>query len=222
MLWQNTDQKQPREGRVYLAYGLQFPEGSQDKNSRQELEAETNGCMLLTGLLSYFSYTGKAHMTKEGTTEWAEPSSINYQSRNAQYAHKPIWGRRLFIWGSFFPGWPTWQQKLSKTIRLWGLCPNQHFNQIPVCFKQNLNKLLKGGRTVKRDLGVEVEYPPVPFPGCHEVMSLCHVHLLTWSLPKAMDSENAESLRQTKYCQLIWHSESFLQLSKTFQSVPIV
>lgn len=69
-----------------MAYGLQFTEGSQGKNSRQELEAETNGCMLLTGLLSYFSYIGKAHVSKEGTTQWAETSSINYQSRNAQYA----------------------------------------------------------------------------------------------------------------------------------------
>lgn len=69
-----------------MAYGLQFTEGSQDKNSRQELEAESNGFMLFTGLLSYFSYTGKAHVSKEGTTQWAEPSSINYQSRNAQYA----------------------------------------------------------------------------------------------------------------------------------------
>lgn len=74
-----------------MAYGLQFTEGSQDKNSRQELEAESNGFMLFTGLLSYFSYTGKAHVSKEGTLSGLNPPpSITNQEMPNMHAYKPI------------------------------------------------------------------------------------------------------------------------------------
>lgn len=151
-----------------------------------------DACCLLACLAIFLIQARPTCLRRVPLSGLKPPPSITNQEMPNMHAHKPIWGRRLFIWGSFFPGWWTWQQKLSKTIRLWGLCPNQQFNQTQVCSKQNLNKLLKVGRTVKRDLGVEMGYPPVPFPGCHEVMSLCHMHPLTWSLPKTMDSENAE------------------------------
>lgn len=80
LLWEDTNQKQPEEGRIY--FGLLFIIHHQEK-PREELKAGTDSEVIkeccwqasLLSLLSYLSYITQAHMLRNGELGILKPIS---------------------------------------------------------------------------------------------------------------------------------------------------
>ena len=111
----NHDQKQPGEESFNssLQVGLSRKEVKAGARSRSHRRTQ------LTGSLSGLSFTGQAHLPREGTIHSGPGDFTCIASKKMPYkhAHRPVWWSQFLNKCSLFPGESNWQPKLAITLR---------------------------------------------------------------------------------------------------------